>query len=266
MKKIILLAVAGLAILFGLYGLAGSLSKAPSQETQSIEEKETHLTIWRLNKSVTKGQLVERSDFEVVSLQESEANTLGVAKDMSLEFISGSIFAKDMRVGDLAFPESMVAPDQEGYVDLVISDNRVPYAITVQPQSIVGGVITHGTMIDVLSLSLPTEFSIETAETQATRKRNMFVTPVLTGVKVLQVNKSVIDATRTTPATSEINLILELTRKQVATITVAKRISELEVHKSIGEYQKSDLHADAGDVLSNFKSVVEYRSSDVTIN
>jgi len=82
----------------------------------------------------------------------------------------------------------------------------------------------------------------------------------------LQVNKSVIDATRTTPATSEINLILELTRKQVATITVAKRISELEVHKSIGEYQKSDLHADAGDVLSNFKSVVEYRSSNVTIN
>ncbi|MEX0337165.1 Flp pilus assembly protein CpaB [Vibrio tubiashii] len=266
MKKIILLAVAGLAILFGLYGLAGSLSSAPSQQTHPVEEKETYLTIWRLNKSVTKGQLVERSDFEVVNLLENEANTLGVAENMSLEFVSGSVFAKDMHVGDLAFPESMVSPDQQGYVDLVIGKNRVPYAIKVQPESIVGGVITHGTTIDVLSLSLPTEFSLETAESRATRKRNMFVTPVLTGVKVLQVNKNLIDATRTTPATTEVNLILELTRKQVATITVAKRISELEVHKSIGEYQKSDLHADAGDVLSNFKSVVEYRSGNVIIN
>jgi len=265
-KKVILLTVAGLAILFGLYGLAGSLSNAPSKENQPIEAKETYLTIWRLSKSVAKGQLVERSDFEVVTLLESEANTFGVAKDMSLNFVSGSVFAQDMVVGELAFPESMVSPDQEGYVDLVIGKNRVPYAIKVQPESIVGGVITHGTMIDVLSLLLPTDFSIETAETQSTRRRNMFVTPVLTGVRVLQVNKTLIGETRSAPASTEVNLILELTRKQVATITVAKRISELEVHKSIGEYQKSDLHADAGDVLSNFKSVVEYRSSDVTIN
>lgn len=266
MKKKVILVVASFAVLFGLFGLAGTLSSSPKSNVQPETKKEVYVSVWRLNKDVYLGDKVERNDIELVRLPEREANALGVAKDMSFDFATGAIYAQNLNAGDLAFKERIIAPDQEGYVDLVIGDNRVPYAIKVQPQSIVGGVITHGTMIDVLALSLPTEFSLETAETQATRKRNMFVTPVLTGVKVLQVNKSVIDATRSTPATSEINLILELTRKQVATITVAKRISELEVHKSIGEYQKSDLHADAGDVLSNFKSVVEYRSSDITIN
>lgn len=79
-------------------------------------------------------------------------------------------------------------------------------------------------------------------------------------------DKQLIPGSRNETGTTEVNLILELTRKQVATLTVAKRISEIEVHKSIGEYQKADLHADAGDVLSNFKSVVEYRAESVTIN
>ncbi|KLN63250.1 MULTISPECIES: Flp pilus assembly protein CpaB [Vibrio] len=266
MNKKVLLTFAGLAILLGLYGLAGSLSKTPTQEFQPEVKQDKLITAWRLVNSVGQGQQVKRSDLELLRVTESKATVLGVAEDMLINFSNGLVYAADLNVGELIFQEHLVAPDQEGYVDLVIAKNRVPYAIKVRPQSIVGGVITHGTMIDVLSLSLPTEFSIETAETQPTRKRNMFVTPVLTGVKVLQVNKTLIGETRSAPASTEVNLILELTRKQVATLTVAKRISELEVHKSIGEYKKSDLHADAGDVLSNFKSVVEYRSNDVTIN
>lgn len=266
MKKIILLSISGMAILFGLYGLAGSLTKPQPQPVDKAVEAEKIIVLWQLKHDVVKGQTVTRDDIELKRVKESQANALGVEKDMVLEFESGSIYRQPLRQGDLAFPERIIAPDEEGYVDLVIAPNRVPYTIKVQPELIVGGVITNGSNIDVLSLSLPTEYSIETAENEAVRKRNMFVTPILIGVKVLQVNKSLVEGSRNTPPVTEVSLTLELTRKQVATLTVAKRISELEVHKSIGEYQQSDLHADAGDVLSNFKSVVEYRADNVTIN
>lgn len=265
MKKIVLLIVAGTAILFGLYGLAGSLSAKPADNTaKEIQEPTIH--VWKFSRSAQIGQELERSDVELVNLPESQANRLGVSDDMTFNFEKGAVFLDAVKAGDVAFSEHWITPSQDGYVDVIIAPNRVPYAIKVQPEAIVGGVISHGSTVDVLALSLPTQFSLETAETEANRKRNMFVTPVLTGVKVLQVNKNAVEATRSSPAITEVNLILELTRKQVATLTVAKRISELEVHKSIGQYQQSDLHADAGDVLSNFKSIVEFRADTVTVN
>lgn len=267
MKKILLLVIAGMAILFGLLGLANSLSQSEQPEsTKVVIEQEPLITIWRLKQAVAKGQSLEREHFELVRLPESEANKLGIEKNMKFDLKLGSVYRQDLEAGDLAFNERIITPQQDGYVDFVIAPNRVPYAVVVQPESIVGGVINHGTLIDVLSLSLPTEYSLESADAEASRKRNMFVTPILTAVKVLQVNKSLIEGSRNTAPSTEVSLILELTRKQVATITVAKRISELEVHKSIGDYHKEDLHADAGDVLSNFKSVVEFRADTVTIN
>lgn len=265
MKKMVLLVIAGTAILFGLYGLAGSLTAKPTEPVSAKVEEPT-INVWKFSHSAQVGQELERSDVELVNLPESQANRLGVSEDMEFKFEKGAVYVDAVNGGDVAFPEHWINPSQDGYVDMIISPNRVPYAIKVQPEAIVGGVISHGSKVDVLALSLPTQFSIETAETEGNRKRNMFVTPVLTGVKVLQVNKNAVEATRNSPALTEVNLILELTRKQVATLTVAKRISELEVHKSIGQYQQSDLHADAGDVLSNFKSIVEFRADTVTVN
>lgn len=265
MKKIVLLAVAGTAILFGLYGLAGNLTAKPVDQTTKALEEPT-INVWRFTGVSEVGQELERTDVELINLPQSEANRLGVSEDMEFNFEKGAVYVDAVNSGDVAFPEHWITPSQDGYVDAIIAPNRVPYAVKVQPEAIIGGVITHGSKVDVLALSLPTQFSIETAETEGNRKRNMFVTPVLTGVKVLQVNKNAVEATRNTPALTEVNLILELSRKQVATLTVAKRISELEVHKSIGQYDQSDLHADAGDILSNFKSVVEFRADTVTVN
>ncbi|MGF1712654.1 Flp pilus assembly protein CpaB [Vibrio kagoshimensis] len=267
MKKTLTLAIAVLAILFGLYGLAGNLASDKTQVTKEAKKPaELNLVIWRLNQPVEAGQLVERKHFSVIKLPESEANSLGILVDVELNFEKGAVYQDDLITESIFFKESIINPSDDGYVDLTIANNRVPYAIKVPPESVVGGVITHGSMIDVLSLSLPSTYSLEASETSSSRKRNMFVTPVLMNVKVLKVDKQTIIGTRNQADTTEVSLILELTRKQVATLTVAKRISEIEVHKSIGEYKKSDLHADAGDVLNNFKSVVEYRAEKVTIN
>ncbi|NLS13779.1 Flp pilus assembly protein CpaB [Vibrio sp. SM6] len=266
MKKVLLLFIAGGAIIFGLYGLALNLTTLSKSPETVATPKEPQIQIWQYSQPVSVGQKVSRSHVKLVRLFESEANQYGVAENMEFQFEPGAVYREAAQAGDIAFSELRINPSDDGYVDLVVADNRVPYAIRVQPESIVGGLITHGSLVDVLSLSLPAEYSLDVSETQASAKRDMFVTPVLTGVSVLQVNKNVIDGVRGGNPTTEVNLILELTRKQVATLTVAKRISELEVHKSIGQYQQTDLHADAGDVLSNFKSIVEFRAGEITIN
>ncbi len=268
MKKVVILSLAVGAILFGLYGLAGNLAK--NAETQSAvagqPAQESTLTVWQLNQPVTRGQEVKRSHFKVTNMPKSQANELGVNQDMTLDYEQGAVYESSLEAGAVAFADVMVNPEDEQYIDLIIAKERVPYAIQVSPESVIGGVITNGSKVDILALSLPSAFSMDASEASTESKRNMYVTPVLTGVKVLKVDKQLIPGSRNETGTTEVNLILELTRKQVATLTVAKRISEIEVHKSIGEYQKADLHADAGDVLSNFKSVVEYRAESVTIN
>lgn len=268
MKKVLVLTLAVIAILFGLYGLAGNLASNSDGQVAGprAESEQKTLVVWQLAQAVDKSQRVERSHFKVARLPESEANSLGVLTDMKLEVPTGAVYRRDLTRGDVAFKELMITPDSDDYLDLVISANRVPYAIKVSPASVVGGVINHGSNIDILALSLPSSNSMETMDVSESRKRNMYVTPVLTNVKVLKVDKKELPERRGEAPMIEVNLVLELTRKQVAMLTVAQRISELEVHKSIGEYQKSDLHADAGDVLSNFKSIVEYRADAVTIN
>ncbi|MCF1428420.1 MAG: Flp pilus assembly protein CpaB [Shewanella sp.] len=268
MKKVLILGLAVLAIAFGLFGLAGNL--ANNSNPQAVEAKpkleQKNLVVWQLSQAALKGQRVERSHFKVLKLTEAQANALGVLADMKLDIPSGAVYRRDVKVGDVAFKDLMITPDSDDYLDLVISANRVPYAIKVSPSSVVGGVINHGSYIDILALSLPSDHSLEAMDASVSRKRSMFVTPVLTHIKVLKVDKKELPERRGEAPTIEVNLVLELTRKQVATLTVAQRIAEIEVHKSIGEYQKSDLHADAGDVLSNFKSIVEYRAEAVTIN
>lgn len=98
-------------------------------------------------------------------------------------------------------------------------------------------------------------------------KSPVYIKPVITGVKVLQVRTSKGDAKTPFNKANDENatLILELTRKEAVTLTVAENIADIEVHKSIGKYDASDLQADSGDILQGFKSVTEYRADETLI-
>ncbi|MBW3694701.1 Flp pilus assembly protein CpaB [Vibrio sp. T187] len=264
MKKNIVIGIAIIAILFGLYGLAGNLSKEAAAPVAEVAEKtEKQLQVWMLNQDVEKGQLATRDQLNLVSMGERDANLKGVTDDIKLDFQLGTVFTQALTKGSVAFPELMLSPDQDGYVDLVIAPNRVPFAIKTQAESVVGGIISQGSFVDVLSVSTPDTLIVETT---TSGKTSVSVTPIVMGVKVLQVNKQLVEATRSLPESTEVRVIVELTRKQVAKLTVANHISHLEIHKSIGEYQKSDLQADAGDILPGFKSIVEFRADKVVIN
>lgn len=265
MSSKLIFIIAFFAIAVGLYGLSEQLLQS---EPETIIEStaptpENRIRIWTTKKSLAVGESITHSTLSTTMIPESEANELGIVDDVMINYVPGAVSRLALEKGELVTPDMIATPDQDGYVDFIIEKNRVPYAIEVENTSVVGGVITHGTRIDILAL-VTSELSSEVETTVASNK-NVSLTPILMDIKVLQVKIADSEEVQDEFVLQNVSLILELTRKQVATLTIAKRIAELEVHKSAGIDSAKDLSANAGDVLPEFKAIKEYRAGEVSV-
>ncbi|WP_017632003.1 hypothetical protein [Vibrio sp. 624788] len=75
MKKKLLLMMSLLLIIFGLYGLAGNIAQKLENNQSNLQANVNEATylVWTLNQDVKKGQIVDRSQFDLQTLTESEA-------------------------------------------------------------------------------------------------------------------------------------------------------------------------------------------------
>ncbi|MGR5259425.1 Flp pilus assembly protein CpaB [Vibrio astriarenae] len=259
MRTKILMLLAFIAISVGIYGVLNSQKPQNLSKIQNlVEDKPVFYRTYFLNEGITSGKVVSSKDYEIRRLSEEEAGKWGVTNDITLTIPAGSVYRDNLESGSLLTQSDLLMPDQPGYVDAIIKPNHVPYAVKVNPETVVGGLIDSGTKIDVLAITQPSEGYGNT---------QISIEPILTGIKVLQVKKEQQTSNASKGAIQSTNnhLILELTRKQVAQLTVAKKIAQIEVHKSIGDYSLNDLSANAGDVLPNFKAIKEFRANQVTV-
>ncbi|OLQ86344.1 Flp pilus assembly protein CpaB [Vibrio panuliri] len=265
MRSKIILLVAVIAIAGGLFGVFFSNTE-PSVADMPQEvaaEKAVYYKSFVLAKErVSKGQVIHNSDFKIVKLSESEANAVGLDDDEVFEYAPGSIYMHDMQQGQTVYFRDIVQPSDSEYVNLIIDKNHVPFPIKVSPTSIVGGVINPGSNVDILALTGDGKADNEFG---ATRKENISISPVLVNVKVLKVEVKQVESPYSNNMLDESYLILELNRKQVAILTIAQTISTIEVHKSVGNYPLTELQANAGDVLPDFKAIKELRANKVAV-
>ncbi|RJX68446.1 Flp pilus assembly protein CpaB [Vibrio sinensis] len=264
MRSKLFIFIAIMAIGAGLFGVFFQNKTLPTIENKITEAPQVFYKIYRISQpKVTQGQVVKMSDFEIVSLQEVEANKLGINSDALFEYEPGSVYRNDMLQDQTVYPSNLIPPSSPEYIDLIISKNNVPYPVKVSPDSIVGGIISAGTHVDVLALTGVGGFDSELSER---KKQTISLTAVLTNIKVLKVEKREIKSGSANKNQLENYLILELDRKQVAVLTIAKKISQIEIHKSIGNYKPSEIQADSGDVLPDFKAIKELRAANIVVN
>lgn len=263
-KLLILLAVIAIAV--GGYGLLTPAAPI-SSNVQILPESVTSIQrqIWVARSSLPKGHIIKRSDLELQKISETQAIELGVDQDLDITFTAGMVLNTATKSGDIVWPEHITRSNQEGYIDLIIAPDRVPFPIIVRSESIVGGVIHAGSLVDVLALSslkqnLANDETVRSFETVS-------LTPVLLGVRVLQTTTQDVtsESKRDDAKSVQSSLVLELTRKQVAKLTIARHIAQVEIHASFGDSVASDLSANAGDVLTDYKAVQEYRADKTTV-
>ena len=272
MKTKVIIAIATLAIVFGLYGLAGRLqSTTPKQVTAVVQE--TTFKVWFVVRDVQVGEALKRRDLQVKEVSEGAANRLGVTADVDLKFVKGAVYNRALAAQKTIFSEDITSPQDIDFIDLMIAQNRIPFAIKVNSREIIGGLVNYGSYVDILALtSAADKLTANIGEAFSRGLKSIAIAPVLMGIKVLQVqhpnaamniaevNLGVVEKS------ADINLILELTSKQVTKLIIARRIAQLEVHKSIAHSKASDLTANAGDVLADYKAIKEFRADKMTIN
>jgi len=258
----IIVPVALIAIGAGLFGISQQyLNQSNVEEVTPVPvEQEKRVKVLVLNEHLDRGQVLSPVQFSIKQIPESQV--LVSQGDIAEIIPNGAVARRALSSGDWLQTSMYVTPDQQGYIDATISDQMVPYPIVVNRESIVGGVIDHGTKVDVIALS--SQQQNLAIEDEVNEFQSVSVSPILLAVKVLKIeNFSSEEAGQEQLA--GVVLILELSRKQVATLSIAKNIAKIEIHKSIGPEFAEQLQANSGDVLPEYRAIVEYRGDSARI-
>ncbi|MDG3085994.1 Flp pilus assembly protein CpaB [Vibrio hannami] len=261
----IIVPIALIAISAGIYGLTQNKQQEPVKVVAATPQKEEiKIKVWKSKQELVPGQEVTQADLKIELLSEQQAHEMGIAKNVSLQFIPHMVAGLKIEPNELVHQSSFVSPDDAEYIDLTIGEGMVPYAIKVDPETIVGGLIKHGSLVDIIALSSTNQNLA--IESNVDAYQSVSISPVLMAVRVIKVQKEeLLDEVKGRQNQSDVSLIIELSRKQLARLLVAKNIAQLEVHKSMGKDQAELLKANSGDVLPSYKAIREYRSSDAKI-
>ncbi|MCW8333491.1 RcpC/CpaB family pilus assembly protein [Vibrio paucivorans] len=266
MNKKIPLLLSFLVLAFGMYVLSIELTAQP-ETPHIIDEKEPEILLVKLSRNVGSGESIERGDFILERVTLLQANALGVNQDMSVDFDRLSVYARPLEKGELVYPESILQPGDNGYVELTIEPNKVPFYLSFPADSAIGQDLSVGSYVDVVAITSPkTRAAVNVGSSSRAANESISVSPVLMGVKILKLDTKVTEATRNSPESRSVDLVLELERKQVAKLTIARKVADLEVHHALGVPDKAAMSANAGDVLPGFNAVREFRASELSIN
>lgn len=266
MNSKLLSIIALVAIAIGLYGLLQPSKPAPEDKSQTaVDRPEVTYKVITLKSPLNRGEAIVRSNLIIETWPENKANQMGIDSDMTLPKANGEpLLAREpLAAGDVLYADKIVSPQSQDYLDYVTRADRIPFPLDVSSTAVVGGAVRAGALVDIMALA-STDQNLAN-ETTVRGFRGVSLSPVLMGIKVLKVAQQHQEATRSQPSSTETTLILELTRKQVATITIANRIAQLEVHKSLGKTSAKEMSANAGDVLEDYRAIKEFRADSAVV-
>ena len=258
----VIVPIALVAIGAGLFGVSQQyLSQAETGEVvEAPLKEEKQVSILVVNQSLERGQLLSPAFFSTQQVPESKVPP---TQDELVSIIPNGAVAMTSISPDVWLQKSMfVTPNDPGYIEATIGDRMVPYPIVINREAIVGGVIDHGTLVDVIALS--SQQQNLAIEDEVDGFQSVSVSPILLAVKVLKIENFDSEEAGEEQLAGVI-LVLELSRKQVATLSIAKNIAQIEIHKSIGPEFAEQLQANSGDVLPEYRAIVEYRGDSAKI-
>lgn len=250
-----------LAIAIGVYGIT---HQQQHKETKpAVAKQEKRFTVYLAKTELSPKQAVTRSDVYIEQWPEAKANQYGLDSNLSIDFSQNPIARKTIQKNQLVYRSSMIYESDPEYVDYIVDAGMIAFPVDINSDSIVGGVIHSDSKVDILALA-STRQNLANGET-VNSFRGVSLTPVLRNVRVLKLTKHMVKNKDGKVDGEKTSLVLELNPKQVATLTIAKRIAQLEVHQSVKNATAKELSADAGDVLDSYHAITEFRAGSATV-
>ena len=252
MDRRILLGAAFVLSVGGVYGLLTS-NKSAEPSVIITEQGETHIPVWLVRRELKKGELFTLDDLKPGTLPEEDALEQGITTKDRFTFEKGSLINEDLPVDAVLSEHHIVKPDDPRYIDLFTAPDMVPYPLSFDKGNGYPLVLNPGDRVDVVMISslkqnLANKSTVDSFQ-------GLSVAPLLSTRKVLKVDNN--------RDSESITVVLELSRKEVSQLMLARRVGVLDVHKSTTTPLP---RVRAGDVLPDFSSVTELRGTKKVVN
>ena len=242
MNRRLLLVVAFLLIAGGVYGLLtrNSGDQGDNAVVTSSANEELY-SVRVIARDIEKGAFITQSDFRTELITSDNAQKWGVVNKEPFTLVKGSLVAESLKAGDV-FPESLViTPDHPEYVDLIITPGMVPYPVEFSGSNGYPMILGPGDLVDVVMISSLNQNLAK--KDSVDRFEGLSVSPLLRARKVLKVGD---DGEGVIGEEISTTVVLELSRKEVSQLMLARRVGVLDLHKST---QEPLPQVRAGDVL-----------------
>lgn len=239
----------------GVFGLLNNNDKSEPASVAAVHQ-EKQVQVWRARRTLTGGERVTRQDLEAAMItpppgqnQQKEQPTLTLLKP-------GAIARESIIAGTRVTDLLLVTPGDPDYINHLIKPGMIPYPLTINGSNY-QSVLASGDRVDVVMIASLEQNLANNAKLSG--YRGFSIGPLLSGLRVLAVQ----DAPLLDTGKKDSTVILELSRDQVSRILVARRIGQLDIHKSTGVALPT---VRTGDVLPGYSSVTELRGAERQVN
>ncbi|MCL6268528.1 Flp pilus assembly protein CpaB [Sansalvadorimonas sp. 2012CJ34-2] len=232
--------------------------KTEQPENVEMQTQKEQFLSWRVKQTVQVGEEITSERLLPVIIDQIEAQKYGVTSKERFTLVKGSLAASPMKAGSIVTENQVVQPDHPNYIDLLIKPGMIPYPLEFKGSNGYPLILSPGDKVDVVMISsLNQNLAMKDAVDQF---EGLSVAPLLKARKVLRVGP---DGKGMTGEEASTIIVLELTRKELSQLMLAKRMGVLDIHKTTDGTLPQ---IRAGDVLPDFSSVTELRGIEKIVN
>lgn len=270
MRTLLIICVGIVALIVGGLGIADLLNNKPQTTVirEVVKEKDEYVAVWITTKTFEKGDEITSDGLVKQQLPLNEALSLGIREDTTIKFSSSVLLNRGLDKGEIVLPDYLVAPEQPGYIDLLVSEGMTLYPLKVSSRNLINDYIRPGTLIDILTVSSPNENLAENID-KPKGFRGVEASMLLKRIKVLNVGSSgegsdgsensYVSAQAPSEEDGMITVVIEVDPNELARLALAQRTMHIEIYRS-QTYTRSE-SAEVRNVIDNYTGIEELRGN-----
>lgn len=269
MRTPLIIFITIVALIVGALGVVDFLNTKdkPTVTTEVVSpEEDQYVAVWVTTNFYDRGDEVTSQGVAKKQFPLNEALKLGIREDAEISFSPSVLLNRSLKTGEVVLPEYQVAPNQPGYVDLLVSPGMTLYPLQVSNRNLIKDYIRPGSYIDILTVSSPNENLAGNLD-KPKRFKGVEATMFLKNVKVLNIGGGDDDSennyvTAQSPVEEDgvTTVVIEVDPNELTRLALAQRTMHIEVYRSQA-YTQSE-HAEVRNIIDNYTGIEELRGNE----